>query len=104
MDFKSLGDNLGLEEDEFLEIVELFIDTANNDFKKIQKAVSDDNSNLIAESSHSLKGAAGNLGFKEISGNAEFIEKIARSGKIDGFDVQLSDIQKGLKEIKNKLG
>lgn len=104
MDFKSLGDNLGLEEDEFLEIVELFIDTANKDFEKINNAVKDTDSKLLAESSHSLKGAAGNLGFKDISKNAEYIEKVARSGKIDGFDVQLSDIQKGLKEIKNKLG
>lgn len=104
MDFKSLGENLGLEEEEFVEIVELFVDTAHNDFKKIKNAIDKKDYKALAESSHSLKGAAGNLGFRDISGSAEVIEKIARSGEIDGFDAQLSDIEKGLVEIKNKIG
>ncbi len=103
MDFKSLGENLGLEEDEFIEIVELFIDTAHKDFERIQAAVNNNNPQELVESSHSLKGAAGNLGFSEISICAEFIEKKGRNGEIDGFDLQLSDIKKGLEEIKVKI-
>ena len=35
MDFKALGSNLGLDEDEFMELLELFVRTADDDIKKI---------------------------------------------------------------------
>jgi hypothetical protein len=39
MNFKELADNLGLEVDEYRELIELFIDTGSADFLKIQEAL-----------------------------------------------------------------
>ena len=39
MNLKDLAEDIGLEEDEFLEIVALYVETSFADFKKLQTAI-----------------------------------------------------------------
>jgi len=91
MNFQELAENLGLEVDEYRELIELFIDTGSADFQKIQEALAGRNTDQIMRSAHTIKGAAGNLGLMDVSATAKTIEDNASGDRIDdlGQVVQL---------------
>jgi len=84
MNFKKLAKNLGLEEDEFLEFVELFVEVGTSDLDKLQTAIAEGSAESAANAAHSLKGAAGNLGLIELYEIAKEIEEKARNEILDG--------------------
>ena len=85
MNIKELAENLGLEEDEYLEIIELFIDTGMADIEKLRTAIEEGNAEEAAQAAHSLKGATGNLGLMEIYDVARKSEEEARNNSLDGL-------------------
>jgi len=94
MDFNDLALRLGIDEEEFKELVELFITTTRSDIKKIKNGVLDHNPADAAAASHSIKGAAGNLGFDEIFSLAGDMEMLAKGDSLDNFDVYIRDLEK----------
>ena len=74
---------LGLEENEYLELVELFFETSKADLKNLRSAINKKDMEMIAEIAHSLKGAAMNLGLDEFIELAKTIEKTARDGALE---------------------
>ena len=96
MDFKDLASRLGIDEEDFQELVELFITTSNADIDKIKKGLDSNNAEDAAAASHSIKGAAGNLGFDEIYGLAQEMEMQAKQGSLENF-------QDFIKEIESKV-
>jgi len=99
MNFKELAENLGLDEDEYLELVELLIETSRTDLEGIEAAIRGENSNEAANALHSIKGAAGNLGFMEIYDLARQGEQMAKEGMLD----QLADTIQRLKSKVDSL-
>ena len=97
MNFKELAVNLGLEEGEFLEITELFLETTASDFSKLQSAIDEENVQKVVETAHSIKGALGNLGFMEAYDVAKEIEEGARNGH------HLKGITESAQALKKKL-
>jgi HPt (histidine-containing phosphotransfer) domain-containing protein len=91
MNFQELAENLGLEVDEYRELIELFIDTGSADFMKIQEALAGGNADQIMRSAHTIKGAAGNLGLMDVSATAKTIEDNASDNRLDdlGQTVQI---------------
>jgi len=85
MDIKELAENLGLEEDEYLELIELFIDTGTVDVEKIGSAIEKGDAEKAANAAHSLKGASGSLGLTEIYDLAMKTETEARNNSLDGL-------------------
>jgi HPt (histidine-containing phosphotransfer) domain-containing protein len=83
MNFQELAENLGLEVDEYRELIELFIDTGSADFMKIQEALAGGNADQIMRSAHTIKGAAGNLGLMDVSATAKTIEDNASDNRLD---------------------
>ena len=100
MDLKAFGERLGLEEDEFLEIVEIFIDTADEDIQKLEAGNITKNCEAVSEAAHSLKGSAGNLGFEELSEISAQVEAGARNNNIEGLSERLPVFVEKLNEIK----
>lgn len=98
MNLKALADNLGLEEDEYMELIELFIETGKADLDKIQSAVEEGNGIEAAHAAHSLKGAAGNLGFNEISEIAMKVEGNAHSSDLNKIAEYVQALKKKLDE------
>lgn len=85
MNFEELADNLGLEVDEYRELIDLFIDTGAADFKKIQEGLDKKDADQVMRSAHTIKGASGNLGLMEVSETAAAIEESANNNDLDGL-------------------
>jgi len=97
MNIGELAENLGLEEEEYLELFELFVETSMSDMENLQTAIDEENAEKVAMASHSLKGASGNLGFMELFEVAKKINDEAREGRLDGT----SELAQILKEKFN---
>ena len=93
MDFNDLASRLGIDEEDVKELVELFVTTTFSDIGKIKKGISDNNPADAAAAAHSIKGAAGNLGFDEIFSLARDMEIQAKQGSLDGFDAYVKDLE-----------
>jgi histidine phosphotransfer protein HptB len=93
MNFQELAENLGLEVDEYRELIDLFIDTGSADFQKIQDGLSGNDSDVVMRSAHTIKGAAGNLGLMEVSKTAGTIEEKATNNQLDDLDEAIQTLR-----------
>jgi HPt (histidine-containing phosphotransfer) domain-containing protein len=95
MDFKAMGADLGLEEDEFRELVELFMETGQNDYASMKTALADGDNEAVAQYAHTLAGASGNLGLMDMHAAAKSIEQAAlenRLADLDGPAAQMAEM------------
>ena len=99
MDFKISAQKLGLEVDEYIEIIELFLETGINDLNRLEHAVANNDTQKAAEHSHSLKGASGNLGLTDIYEKARDIEDRSRENNLDGVADEIQEINQDFKNI-----
>ena len=100
MNFQELADNLGLEVDEYRELIELFIDTGSADFQKIEEAMAGHNADQIMRCAHTIKGAAGNLGLMNVSETARAIEDSASKNQLDGLAMAMQTLKTQFDEIE----
>ena len=84
MNLEALAIDFGMEEDELIELVKLFIETSLSDLNRIQSAIDEGDAQKVVTAAHSIKGAAANLGLMEIFEMAKRIEMNARENKLDG--------------------
>ncbi len=103
MAFEELAANLGLEPEEFTELVELFVETADDDLSKLNAALEANDVKQASDAAHSLKGSSGNLGFMEISEVARVVEEKARGGAIDGLEDSISQLNEKLDVVRKQL-
>ncbi|MEW6569699.1 MAG: Hpt domain-containing protein [Nitrospirota bacterium] len=80
-----LAEDMGFEENEFLEILELFVKTTNSYLNVLQSALEQGDIQKVIEVAHSIKGAAGSLELTDIYNIAKGIEMSAREGHLDGL-------------------
>jgi HPt (histidine-containing phosphotransfer) domain-containing protein len=92
MNFKELGARLGLEEDEYRELIELFVESGGADYERLQAAVASNDLEQIARSAHTIKGAAGNLGLMDVHAVAREIEETAANTQKDALDRALETL------------
>ncbi len=97
MNFQELAENLGLEIDEYKELIDLFIDTGSADFQKIQEGLVSRDADQVMRSAHTIKGAAGNLGLMDVSATAKVIEENASNNRLD-------DISQAVQTLKTQIG
>jgi len=102
MELKTLAENLGLEEDEFLEMVDLYLETSNADYSAMEEAYRTNDADRLAERAHSIKGASGNLGFNEAYEAAKIIEETSRKGILDGLKGPLAVLKSNLETIATR--
>ena len=103
MDIKKLAEDLGLEEEEYRELVELFIDRGRSDLDELQTALGAGDAEKAASVAHSIKGAAGNLGFMEIYEEAREIESQALEGSLEGAEASAHALRKNLEGIPSLI-
>jgi len=104
MNFIELAADLGLDENEYRELVDLFMTTGAAEFKKLKAALTAGDADTVMRSAHTLKGASGNLGLTDVSETAARIEKSADSGKLDGLEQPVSTMQTQLDAIAALIG
>ncbi len=104
MDIKAAADALGLDEDEFSEIVELFIDTAQSDIDKLKEGFDKGDAEMAANAAHSLKGASGTLGFMDISGIAKIAEEDAKNKDLDKLADSVAKLNECFQQLVSDFG
>jgi HPt (histidine-containing phosphotransfer) domain-containing protein len=100
MDFRTLAKDLGMEEDEFSELVNLFLNTSYSDLSKLQTALRVGDFKMAADAAHSIKGAAMSLGLLEIYEFAKSMEISARENHLD----KVNEMAKKTKEEIDQIG
>ena len=99
MNFKALGENLGLEEDEYRELIELFVDTGTDDYQRMRAALAAADFDQMSRIAHTIKGAAGNLGLSDIQGVAGALERGAEAQNPDGMAEALQTLAEQFKAM-----
>ncbi len=99
MNIKELAEDLGLEEDEYIELIELFIDRGMSDLDELEAAVGTGDSEKAMNAAHSIKGASGNLGLMEFYGTAKKMEDEAKDGNLEGVSGSIQVLQKEMEGI-----
>ena len=103
MNFKELARNLEMGEEEFLEIVDLFFETTSSDLGKLQSAVEERDAQGVAETAHSIKGAAAILTLAEIYEAAKRIEMDARENHLERTNGAVKTIKEKIDLIAEAL-
>lgn len=104
MDFLKRAEAIGLEEDEFMELVELFINTTISDLNRLKNALEEKDLDEVISSSHSIKGASGNMGFMDISEVARVVELKGKDGSMDGAEEAIDSIREKIDALAVELG
>ncbi len=99
MNLKKLAEDLGLEEDEYMSMIELFFESGGADLKKIEASVAAGDAARGHEASHSLKGSAGSLGLMEIYEHTRIIDDRLRQGELD----DVAELVAGLRSAYDRL-
>ena len=100
MDCKSMAQRLGLEEEDFLEVLSLFVEVSASDLRNLESGLEKADARLVSDAAHSIKGAAMNLGLQEISDIAKRVEMNARERKLQGALEDSRAIREKLAEIR----
>ena len=107
MNFEKLAGEIGFDKEDYLELIELFINTTTSDIDKLKIAINNSDFNIAERAAHSIKGAASSMGLMEISDEAKKIEHTAKGdpGTItalsaDGLEAMLKKIKESYKTYK----
>ncbi len=103
MDFQKLADSIGFEQADYLELIELFVETSLNDIKKIGRAIEKNDPEAAAGGIHSIKGAAGNLGLMEIYDTAQKLESLARLRPLAEIVEPVNRLQNAVSDIAEQF-
>ncbi|MDY0374451.1 MAG: Hpt domain-containing protein [Desulfobacterium sp.] len=86
MDFKAMASKLGFDLEDFVEIVRLLITTSQSELLTVEKELAAGSSAGVSRAAHSIKGAAGNLGFMHVADLAREMETLANQGNAGSMD------------------
>jgi HPt (histidine-containing phosphotransfer) domain-containing protein len=103
MNFKELGEALGLDEQEYMELIELFVTSGGADFQRLKTALAASDLDQVARSAHTIKGAAGNLGLMDLHETAKHIEHDAGQHRVDGLAEAVKTLASQLDAIQNGM-
>ena len=96
MDLEKTAENLGLDLEDFTSLLKLFLETTQEDLKKLDGALVEENWEQVSHIAHHIKGAATNLDLSEISGAAIDAESSARSKEKETLTAQIETIRREL--------
>jgi HPt (histidine-containing phosphotransfer) domain-containing protein len=99
MDFAIVAANLGIGRDDLVELLEIFLVASQADVEALEAALGAGDWPRAAAAAHSLKGAALNLGIKEIADLARTLEIAAKNAQLAGADGQLAALRERLLEL-----
>jgi histidine phosphotransfer protein HptB len=103
MDFKELAENLELEENEFLELIGLFVKTTYSDLSELQSAIEDGDTEKAARFVHSIKGTSANLGLTGIFECTKRIERGVQNNDLYEATEAAKRIEEQLDQIAEAL-
>ena len=99
MNIKELGENIGLDEEEYIEMLAIFIESGSEDIEKLENAIKEGSSEKAHQASHSLKGSSGNMGLDALFKLAKAVDDKVRDGVMDGIESMLKEIRQEHEKI-----
>jgi len=90
-------------EDEFPELVEVFITDSDPRISALKQALAGQDTNALRELSHSFKGASGNLSALPLSDLCFKIEESSRAGTIEGTEELIQKIDQEYQQVRSIL-
>ena len=99
MNLEELSSNLGIEKEDYIELLELLVGTGTQDINTLKEAVLANDANRAAKAAHSLKGAAANLGLTDLSEMAKQAEMQAKQGILQGLEEKINALEAKLNEV-----
>jgi len=91
------------DEDFFLEIAGMFIESCSDHIAKIKEGIAGNDAGILEREAHSLKGAVGNFGAKEVCEAAYRLEKLGEEGKMAAAEEGLSGLERALNELVSEM-
>lgn len=93
MNINELADNLGLEPDEYMEILELLVASGKADLASLEQAIAANDAEGVVKAAHSIKGASANLGLMDLSETARDIEFKGREQNLTGMGEKIQALK-----------
>lgn len=103
MKHKEFAERLGLEEEEYLELLELFVETTGSNLVKLQGGLDACDSRQVLEAAHTIKGSSANLGLAAIAEVAKEVEEKARQNSLEGAAEAAQSIRGHCEQIAYEL-
>jgi HPt (histidine-containing phosphotransfer) domain-containing protein len=103
MNLTKLARDIGLDEAQYTELLELFTRTSRSDVEAIKQAVAAGDAHKAICASHSIKGASANLGLEEIRDKAETIEELSHKGRLQEIGGAVRELEMVLAPIERSL-
>ena len=93
MDLKELAENIGLDEEEYVEMLQLFLESGGADLEILEAAIKEGDAEKAHKASHSFKGSSGSLGLEKLYEMARAIDDKDRQGILDGLDEMVKELR-----------
>lgn len=100
MNFKEIGQEIGLDEEEYLEMIELFFESGGEDINTLEAAIKEADAEKAHEASHSIKGSSGSLMLDTIYETAKSMDDILRTGKFENVEEMLGELKSAYETLK----
>lgn len=99
MNLKTLAEKVDLEEEEYQEMIDLFLQKTSQHLNQLKTAIARGDHGEVVQSAHSIKGSAATLGLSVISGIAWGVEANARNHNLNGAEKAIQAIQSEMERI-----
>jgi HPt (histidine-containing phosphotransfer) domain-containing protein len=103
MNLKALAEKVDLDETEYLDMIDLFLETSSANLVKLETGVETGDTRKVIESAHSIKGSAVSLGLTEIYEVASRVEADAHANNLKGTYKAVETIKAELNRIAEQL-
>jgi len=103
MNLLFLANELGLDEPEYKELLELFIETTENDTAKLREGIKNNDPEMAEKAAHSIKGSSGNLGLTGIYEISSRLVEKAHAGELGGLDHEMKGLVERLEDVGTLL-
>ena len=96
MDIEALAAGLGLDTGDYIDLINLFVETGGKDLDRVQAALDQNDFQLGARAAHSLKGASASLGLTDINQSAIALEHKLLTGDLNGSRSEMQKLHDAL--------
>lgn len=103
MNFQELAEELGLDEEEYRELIELFMETGQADLSQLKTALEAGDAETASRRAHTLSGSSGNMRLMELHEAAKRIELAADDGRLNSLSDDLNALEEGFGKIAQRL-
>jgi HPt (histidine-containing phosphotransfer) domain-containing protein len=99
-----LQSTLPIEDPDFLEIVQEFVDRLHDQVGKMQEAFEQKSLDDLANLAHWLKGSGGTAGFPAFTEPAANLEKMAKANRLSDVEAALADVCDLARRVNRPVG